>query len=68
MAYMEVTTGIKYENYLNDFKMGQKHYELLFYIFDKVLEFDFLDEHQKENIRRLRNRAIEKRNRDKINL
>ena len=66
MAYKEMITGVKYENYLNDFKMGKKHYEFLFYIFDKALEFEFLNKEQKEKIQNLKNRAIEKRNRDKI--
>ena len=46
--------------------MGKKHYEFLFYIFDKALEFEFLNKEQKEKIQSLKNRAIEKRNRDKI--
>ena len=66
MAYKEVTTGVNYNNYLNDFKMSKKHFEILFYIFDNALEFNFLNEQQKDYLRRLRNRAIEKRNREKI--
>ena len=66
MAYKEVTTGVKYNNYLNDFKMSKKHFEILFYIFDNALEFNFLNEQQKDYLRRLRSRAIEKRNREKI--
>ena len=30
MAYKEVTTGVNYNNYLNDFKMSKKHFEILF--------------------------------------
>ena len=66
MAYKEVTTGVNYNNYLNDFKMSKKHFEILFYIFDNALEFNFLNEQQKDYLRRLRSRAIEKRNREKI--
>ena len=46
--------------------MSKKHFEILFYIFDNALEFNFLNEQQKDYLRRLRSRAIEKRNREKI--
>ena len=65
MAYREVATGVNYDYYLNDFKMGKKHYEILFYIFDKVLGFNFLNKNLKENIKQLKNKAIAKRKRRK---
>ena len=66
MAYKEVATGVKYDNYFNGFKMSKKHFEIIFFIFDNALKFNFLNKEQKDNLMRLRNRAIEKRNRDKI--
>ena len=65
MAYREVATGVNYDYYLNDFKMGKKHYEILFYIFDKVLGFNFLNKNLKENIKQLKNKAIAKRKKGK---
>ena len=66
MAYKEMITGVKYENYLNNFKLSKKHYELLFYIFDEALKFDFLNNQQKEKIRNLRSQATQKRDREKM--
>ena len=61
LAYMEIPAAINYNKFLKHKNKGEKHYEILFYIFDKTLEFEFLNTEQKEYIRRLRNKAIEKR-------
>ena len=66
MAYKEIATFNEYNYYLNRYKMGKEHYDIIFYIFNKTLEFEFLKENQKDKIIKLKNRFIEKRNRQKI--
>ena len=62
MVYKEITTIINYDYYFNDFKLRKEHYEILFYIFNKTLEFVFLTNKQKQNILKLKNHTIENEN------
>lgn len=65
MAYKEITTYINYNYYFNNFQMKKEHYEILFYIFNKTLEFEFLNKNQKDEIMLLKNRTIEKKKENK---
>ena len=47
LAYMEIAAAINYKIFLEHKNIGEKHYEILFYIFDKTLEFEFLNTEQK---------------------
>ena len=66
MAYREMTLGVNYKKYLKKCKMGKKHYEIIYFIFDKILEFEFLNKERKDNIIRLRNKFFKKKNIEKI--
>lgn len=66
MAYKEIVTFDEYNYYFNSYKMGKEHYDIIFYILNKTLEFEFLKDEQKDKIIQLKNRFIEKRNREKI--
>ena len=66
MAFKEIATFNEYKYYLNRYKMGKEHYDIIFYILNKTLEFEFLKECQKDEIIKLKNRFIAKRNREKI--
>ena len=61
MAYKEITTTVNYNYYFNRFNMKNQHLEILFFIFNKTLEFDFLKKEQKAHILELKDKAIKKR-------
>lgn len=57
MIYRELMS-INFNFYFNNFKLGQKHYQIMFYIFDKALEFNHLEREQKDDIIKLKNLTI----------
>ena len=61
-VYKEITTFIDYDYYLETFKMRKEHYEIMFYIFNKALNFEFLSPYLKYKIIKLKNRVIKKQN------
>ena len=63
-VYKEITTLIDYDYYLETFKMRKEHYEIMFYIFNKALNFEFLSPYLKYKLIKLKNRAIKKQNKD----
>ena len=67
LAFVEVTTSVNYDDAFNKIKMGKKHYDILFYIFNKTLDFNYLDKEKKYKIMELKNRAIEKINKEILN-
>ena len=68
MAYKEITTTVNYNYYFNRFNMKNQHLEILFFIFNKTLEFDFLQQEQKAHILELKDKAIKKINIESIRL
>ena len=53
--------------YLNDkFKLGKRHYKILFSIFDKMLEFKGLSKEKHDYIANIRNKTLEKKRKDNI--
>jgi len=53
-----------YDYYLNT-TLDERHYKILLHIFNKILEFDILDKHQRKYINVLINRTLSKRNKEK---
>ena len=60
MAYREIT-WIDYNNYFNNIRLEDIHYNILFYIFDKALEFEYLNKAQKDNLIHLKKIMIGKK-------
>jgi len=57
MIYNELM-AINYNYYFNNFKLEETHYQIMFYIFDKALEFNYLNNEQKSDIINLKNATI----------
>ena len=52
-------------NYLrNDYKLEKRHYQILFFIYDKMLEWSELSKEKHDYIERLRNKTLEKKIKD----
>ena len=60
MAYKEIVTYDGYDFYFNEYKMGKEQYNIIFYIFNKSLEFEFLNVEQKNEILKLKKIFIKK--------
>ena len=56
---------INYEYYLN-MTLDERHYKILLYIFDKILEIDILDKYQRKYINQMKNKTLEKKNKEII--
>ena len=54
-------------NYLrNDYKLEKRHYQILFFIYDKMLEWSELSKEKHDYIENLRNKTLEKKIKDNI--
>ena len=60
MAYKEITS-INYDLHFNNIKMEERHYSILLYIFNKALEFEFLNKSQKDFLIHLKNKVLQKK-------
>ena len=52
---------------LNSMNLDKRHYQILFFIYDKILEWKCLNQQQREYVVDLRNKLIERKNKDNIN-
>ena len=48
----------------NDYKLEKRHYQILFFIYDKMLEWSELSKEKHDYIERLRNKTLEKKIKD----
>ena len=61
MVYKEIIS-INIDQIYNKTKLGKKHYQIIFHIFDKALKFEFLQKDQKDYLFHLKNEIIQKKN------
>ena len=50
-----------HRKYLN-MTLEDRHYKIMFFIYDKILDWDFLDYNQREFVKQLKNEVIQKKN------
>ena len=63
LAYKELTL-LNFDYHLNNTKLEERHYNIIFKIFEKALAFEFLNKGQKNHLINLRNKVIDKKNKD----
>ena len=67
MAYKEIIS-INLDDLYNKTKIEQKHYQMIFYIFDKALQFKFLQKKQKAHLFKIKNEILKKNFKQNVSL
>ena len=63
LAYKELTL-LNFDEQLNKTKLEERHYNLMLKIVEKAVTFEFLNKYQKNHLIDLRNKIIDKKNKD----
>ncbi len=65
LAYKGIMNA-NFDYYLNNTELERRHYEIMFFILDNALEFNFLNKGQKNDLILLKNKVIERRRKDNL--
>ena len=59
--------GLIYQREIFAMSLDNRHYQLMFYVWDRLLEFNNLNQQQRDYINELKNKARTKMKRDNVN-
>ena len=63
LAYNGIMNA-NFDYHLNNTKLDTKHYDIMFFILDKALEFNFLSKGQKDDLIKLKNKVYERKSKN----